>query len=365
MSQKPCLVVDGPRKRVRERVDNPNNNNEDGDTVPPAPPIQFDNIDSMDANMYLSRVMEQASQMPEIFSVEASPDTATDGVQNNASMNRVVDVVNPSKRRRTALVNSASAAAQYLVSNYTAIRPPPTIQHVPASGVKWVEQSFANFSRLRKYLEECSFNGVGKKQQTQPPQNQSSIGNTDSGRIPVPAMKDRSEWHVFCVGQDDASGNVGGYFQDGYEDMEANDNYDQEPLWKANLPPEGYTPTVSLLLQMDQVMIRRVLEHMTYFVVLPNGFEVVGQRAAWLYALLARLEKPIHRDDAVVLYSLLKKLTLLREEIVLADSVKPSSLSPQAPTTHNRLSILNLLIVIVGIYFEQGGGYSNLMEVKL
>jgi hypothetical protein len=54
-----------------------------------------------------------------------------------------------------------------------------------------------------------------------------------------------------------------------------------------------------------------------------------------------------------MLYGLLKKLTQERAE-------------NKAATDQERidLSRTNVLIVIVGIYFEQGGGYANVMAVK-
>jgi gem associated protein 2 len=168
-------------------------------------------------------------------------------------------------------------------------------------------------------------------------------------------------WHTFCVGHDDALGNPGGYFQDSDND-ETEKEVDVFP-WKENLPATGYTPTVSLLLQMDQVMIRRVLQHLTHCAT-NEGFPIAGQRAAWLYALLARLERPIHRDDAVTLYSLLKKMTALREQIPFQDERDDQQQTNVQSPDRKSLATLNVLIAIVGMYFEQGGGYANVMEVK-
>jgi survival of motor neuron protein-interacting protein 1 len=103
---------------------------------------------------------------------------------------------------------------------------------------------------------------------------------------------------------------------------------------------------------MDQVMVRRVLGQLAYYV--KEGWSpCCPQRAAWIYALLARLERPIHRDDAAMLYGLLKKMTLVRAEM------KPNEEQGRAD-----LARLNVLIAIVGISFEQGGGYANVMAVK-
>jgi len=74
------------------------------------------------------------------------------------------------------------------------------------------------------------------------------------------------------------------------------------------------------------------------------------QRSEWLYALLARLEKPIHRDDAAILFGLLKVLTLFRSKLKATD--------------RNTLARLNTLIILIGIFFEQGGGVSRLMTFE-
>eukprot|EP00536_Pseudo-nitzschia_multiseries_P013910 jgi/Psemu1/310371/fgenesh1_kg.629_\ len=176
-------------------------------------------------------------------------------------------------------------------------------------------------------------------------------------------MKDRLSWHVFCVGDDEASGNTGAYFGDDYDDDNDNESgsggkekRDEEvPPWRNALPADGYEPNVRLLLQMDQVMIRRVLSHLTHYVHL--GWCVTagtGRRGEWIYALLSRLEKPIHRDDAAVLFGLLKDLTLARSKIDFSRGEKDRS----------NLSKLNVLIVLIGVYFEQGGSLNKIMACE-
>ena len=72
---------------------------------------------------------------------------------------------------------------------------------------------------------------------------------------------------------------------------------------------------------------------------------------AWIYDLLARLEKPIHRDDAAMLFGLLKALTRSRSKQIQPDEKK-------------NLAKLNVLILLIGVYFEQGGGIPGVMTVK-
>jgi survival of motor neuron protein-interacting protein 1 len=317
--QQPCLPVN---KRQRSIPDSNNNRQA----------VQgFDNVQQLDATEYLRRVAEEAERLPEVFeSSSRQADTAADKEKYRQISS--VDFI----------IAGSAASAQYLVSDRTSLRLPPSSQHVPVAGSVFVDRTLADFSRLRSYLEQCALYQVGGKQ---------------TNRIPVPRMKDRAAWHMFCVGVEDAKGNPGGYFHDDEDIIDENNGDDDKSAaaaeaWRKNLPVTGYTPTVSLLMQMDQVMVRAVLAHLTHYCVM-RGFSASGQRAAWIYALLARLERPIHREDSVTLYSLLKKMTALREHLKLDQH-----------DDRLKLATLNVLITIVGIYFEQGGGYACLMEVK-
>lgn len=67
-----------------------------------------------------------------------------------------------------------------------------------------------------------------------------------------------------------------------------------------------YYPTISILLQFDHVMTQRVLQYMVEWLVQDLGAESVWEgehgearayyHCAWIYGLLARLERPLHRD---------------------------------------------------------------------
>jgi survival of motor neuron protein-interacting protein 1 len=316
-------------------------------------PISFGDIALLDASTYLSRVSQQASELPDIFEAASTISTSTQTVADKTSHGIVV--VNKKKKyEEDPTVIGSAASALYLVSHRTSLRPPPSDRHVPIHGRRWVDAVLADFSKLREYLENC---GCSKDR---------------IRRILVPPMKDRVGWHVFCVGLDDASGNPGGYFDDdnnnnaeddgGYDNNGDSGVSDEIPTWRLNLPPNGQSPTVSLILQLDQVMVRRVLSHLIHYVI-DGDFPVTGKRGLWLYALLARLDRPIHRDDAVVLYSLLKKLTCLREQIPLStDNAVAEGVGNEARAIEN-IACINTIIAIVGIYFEQGGGYAAVMGV--
>jgi survival of motor neuron protein-interacting protein 1 len=297
MSQQPCLPVPLRRKR------------EDGST------IDFNNIESMDAMEYMAAVVQQANALPDVFVAEASTEEPQD---------RTVHVP----------IDGSAASLSYLFSKQTAIVPPPTAEYAPPRRA-WVDTTLSSFSELRSYLDRCHKEGVGGK---------------GTERMVVPPLRDRSGWHVFCVGEDEAQGNAGSYFD---EDDESNGGDDDAaPQWKQHVPPEGHDPSVQLLLQMDQVMVRRVLSHLAHYV--QDGWSPSSkQRSIWFYALLARLERPIHRDDAATLYGLLKDLTLSRAKLDVSH------------INQNELARLNTLIAVVGLYFEQGGGYGNVMGQSL
>eukprot|EP01041_Mallomonas_annulata_P002008 gene2007-3902_t len=91
---------------------------------------------------------------------------------------------------------------------------------------------------------------------------------------------------------------------------------------------EGVSPTPSLLMQFDQVMTQKVLSHHVSWL---ERKELSVSRAAWIYALLARLEKPLYQDTAAVVRNLYR---------ICSES--------------ESIAVLNLLITISGLYFSQG-----------
>jgi survival of motor neuron protein-interacting protein 1 len=325
-------------------VDDDNDDQNNCDSV-----ISFDD-ETMDASEYLSRVSQQAKNMPDIFT-----DKSTTNQSSTKNIKQTQDC-------KIVPIDGCAASISYMLKRST-LTPPPSVYHLPSTDniPEWTKTVISNFERLRYYLERCKEQGIGGKQ-------------TD--RLPLPPMKDRPSWHIFCVGIDEANGNIDAYYGEEEEEEEDDDeckdnnnnNWNQQsntgcegekvndtdtddiPLWKRNLPDGGHPPNVRLLLQMDQVMIRRILSHLTHFVHL--GWSVgTGRRSEWIYALLARLEKPIHRDDASVLFGLLKDLTLVRSKINDFED----------ETSFACLAKLNVLITLVGLYFEQANGINAIL----
>lgn len=317
MSQQPCLPVG----RLK-------------DAKPNACFEQVD-IQALDASEYLAMVVQESRRLPEVFLSSDKSDRACGRASKRSE-------------RHEAPIDGSAASLLYLVSERTKLVPPPNADYLPAHPEQWVDRTLSNFSILRQELDRYNNRGIGGK---------------DKNRLPLPAMNDRAGWHIFCVGVDEARGNAGAYFDDDDDDdeEEGDDQAAQGscklaveedpnlPLWKATLPCMGYAPTTSLLLQMDQVLIRRVLGHLVHYI--RDGWSPANaQTAAWLYALLARLERPLHREDAATLFGLLKCLTKVRSNLDATDD-------------KDKISKVNVLITIVGVYFEQGGSFSALMQL--
>jgi survival of motor neuron protein-interacting protein 1 len=300
MSQ-PCLPVPRRRKRKNEQL-----SSEDDD-------VRFDRIQSMDAAEYLSRVVQQAKSMPNVCIAKNVNDEPDNRAQEHVP------------------IDGSAASLSYLTSGRTDLTAPPSVDHLPKDPV-WIESTISSFENLRNYLETCKARGIGGKKTT---------------RMAFPPMKERAGWHRFCVGKDEATGNTNSYFGDDYKDE--NNAVDEIPAWERYIPAQGHSPSVRIVLQMDQVLVRRVLSHLSHYIC--EGWSLLGsQRLAWIYALLARLEKPIHRDDAVTLFALLKVLTRARSRMKMDE--------------RNTLGGLNVLIVLIGVYFEQGGGIAKVMTHK-
>ena len=91
-----------------------------------------------------------------------------------------------------------------------------------------------------------------------------------------------------------------------------------------------------------------------------------------MYALLARLEKPLHRDEASLLRGLLRELCYLRSKVDVSVDFSCGDggggagdlRNPATFASPKELTILNVLIVIVGIYFEQSSSSDCIMNLE-
>lgn len=349
MSQQQCLPFSKRRKRKKCDVEHTNI-------------VRISDLDTIDALAYLASVNAQASRLPDVF-VSARNN-------GNETISRTESTFVP--------IDGSLAASQYLTSHRTMLVLPPTRQHLPRCMMEemndsditmreWIDLTLSNFKALGVYADRCQ---------------QAGLGGHDYERLAVPLSKDKSGWHVFCLGKDEASGNVGGYFHDTNEDEVGNTENDHVIIntgkgvdeidynrsygngWDiSTVPPKGHPPSTKLICQFDQVLTRRVLSHHVYYVT--NGWALTRSRGAWVYALLSMVEKPLHREEASMLRGLLRELCRLRAGIdIHTEKNKAWSNNTGLLQYYETLALLNILITVVGIYFEQGECLYSIMTFQ-
>lgn len=102
----------------------------------------------------------------------------------------------------------------------------------------------------------------------------------------------------------------------------------------------GVKPTLPLLLQLDQVLTQRILLYLIDYV---EESGLPSAASEWIYALLTRVEKPLHRDVVAALRQLFRKCCKLRAGLIDENN----------EAFDDSLASLNLLIAITGNYFGQ------------
>ncbi len=329
--------------------------------------MEISSLANMDAMAYLASVKAEASALPDIF-VSA---TSASGVKSPGDH----DDDNTMSMQEEPIDGSA-AARDYLLSKRLDIIPPPTIHHTMCHQNRskrqhWINTTIDNFSNLRTYLHNC--HKVLKKCE----------------RTIVPKGKDYDAWLTFCLGDemikymdvdddmDDDTNDVK-QGQDTNQDQEGEKDevnvsmkrthHDIRQLYQ--IPRSGNEPTTKLMSQFDQIIIRRMLQHFVTFMkvyFIGDGDETSTDDASgriwkWIYALLSRLEKPLHRDEASGLMELLRSLCRIRGTIKLDDVDYDANegLSSMG-RSHATVKMLNVLIVIIGVYFEQCMDVDRLM----
>lgn len=92
--------------------------------------------------------------------------------------------------------------------------------------------------------------------------------------------------------------------------------------------------------------------------------EVFG---GWVYALLARLEAPLHRDLIASIRQLYRSCCTLRLQLEKPSVSAIEEMETEDGQVHmgehgsdaNALAVLNTLIVISGVYFQQDGAHDG------
>lgn len=168
---------------------------------------------------------------------------------------------------------------------------------------QWKQDLLADFAELRQL--------IARWQDIGPPEVDTN-DQDDTMRVVlrtnVPRMSDQEGWSAFFFGRDE-------------------------------IEPVGTPPHLRLLLQFDQVLTRRLLEHHTDWLV-NDAVSLSRARAVWIYALLARLDKPVHARVAATIRQLLRHCWQLRNGL-------------QEPVDPQTLRSLNILISITGDFFGQ------------
>eukprot|EP01039_Chlorochromonas_danica_P003369 gene3369-3694_t len=205
----------------------------------------------------------------------------------------------------------ARIAAQERISHVSVVEDIPPCPAPLQPDPSWEREVVAAFSDLRAHLEEVSSRGVERL-------------------IAVPVMKDCLGWLRFCLGED-------------------------ETISQYKAEVTGHSPSLQLILQLDQVLAQRVLLYLIDY--LPTSSaklsDLCGQ---WLYALLSRLEKPLHRDVVAALRTLYRWLCTRR--LALHTATETAALADG-----EEVARLNLLAVLVGYYFGQGEQYRDWDQV--
>ncbi|CAI5714874.1 unnamed protein product [Hyaloperonospora brassicae] len=167
---------------------------------------------------------------------------------------------------------------------------------------EWTRNLLADFAELRQLIArwEC----VGP-----PPAEAHGAGDgaNERARTKVPKMSDEDGWALFFFGK---------------------------PGFETSATP----PHLRLLLQFDQVLTRKLLDYHAAWLS-EEATSLSRARAVWMYALMARLDKPVHAGVAATIRQILRRCWILRCELEMPSGVQ--------------LKSLNVLIVIAGHFFGQ------------
>ncbi|GMF52440.1 unnamed protein product [Phytophthora fragariaefolia] len=168
---------------------------------------------------------------------------------------------------------------------------------------KWKRELLADFAELRQLIARWEAIGPPKAETVA-----RGDAPTEILRTKVPRMSDEDGWVAFFFGK---------------------------PGTEVSATP----PHLRLLLQFDQVLTRRLLDYHAAWLSEEDATPLSRARAVWIYALLARLDKPVHANVAATIRQILRRCWTLRSEL-------------EAPS-EIQLKSLNILIVIAGDFFGQ------------
>jgi len=197
----------------------------------------------------------------------------------------------------TANIDSKKLKTQTIQYTNDSGCPPAPEEYLPTK--EWQQDQIGHFSELRtklvQYIAHSKKSGKAAR-----PKN-------------LPSIDKEEEWSDFCYGTASASD-------------------------ETCITPDrkGTPPLVSIIISLNQYQVETLLEYNIRWL---EEKEFSQQRGQWLYALLAKLEKPLIPEVCSLLRDLARICSTARADI-------PSQESPLLPQ-------LNLLICLVGRYFDQ------------
>lgn len=325
--------------------------------------ISDSSVSEMSAAQYLSEVSRQARSLPRVFTSKPKDG----GKKHNIDKERNVEDAGGTAGYISVLFKKSSLVRHNL----------PEIPEEGRGRVDriWVEECvLPSFRRSREYLQECR------------------IKIEKNRTVAVPPLKDRDGWMDFCLGQEHywtlMEDEKEEEMEEPYYEMSDDDDDgvdDDEPEWQRTCPSGGRPPHVRLLLQFDQVCVRRVLSHfaasLEEYSVDENCVNDVsgnpcndldaavltGKAGAWIYALLGALEMPLHREEGWMMRRLLRACCQIRRKLVLSISEEDPRLTSYINKNvgweemnekgwgiDEHLGLLNTIIVVLVQFFSQG-----------
>ncbi|XP_077477126.1 gem-associated protein 2 [Stigmatopora argus] len=172
--------------------------------------------------------------------------------------------------------------------------------------LEWQQRQVSNFSDVRQ--------SITKNRQRW------SCHSLDDNVL-MPTQEDEEGWKKFCLGQQL------------FQDLSSSNTGAEEGLDYSKV---GFPPLLTIVSRLNQSTVLTVLD------ILISWFEegdFIPQLGQWVYALLACLEKPLLPEAHSSIRQLARRCAQLRSNLASQDD--------------DSLPALNLLICLVGRYFEQ------------
>nr|XP_033806883.1 gem-associated protein 2 [Geotrypetes seraphini] len=209
----------------------------------------------------------------------------------------VVAQIDPKKlKKRKQTVNVSLIGCQPAPEGYS-----PSLQ--------WQHQQVAQFSAVRQSLNKH--------------RSHWRLQSLDSN-VTMPNIEDEENWKKFCLGERLCC-NIASALASGENETSG-----------INYIKIGFPPLLSIVSRMSQAAVTSVLEYlMNWF----EDREFTPELGRWLYALLACLEKPLLPEAHSLIRQLARRCSEVRATVVERED--------------ERVSALNLMICLVGRYFDQ------------